>query len=771
VDRRFALFLGLSTAILAANMALTLWMQPHQPAPLAKNKQAAEKAKGAEAEKPVPAEEQVAAIAERPARAAARPEAQGNAAPAWVTLGSLDAASDYRMLVTLTNSGAAIERVELNSPRYRDLEDRSGYLGHLAEDRAPGGGVRVHVVGPGTPAAKAGLQGDKFKGGEDRKHAKAGDTIKKFNGHSVDNPAELDRMLDATRPGQKVAIIVERDGKPRELEARLTRRPLDVIRPEKNSKPLDVVLPGKHDPFSMLLTLERIAGRSLEGKDGELKGVDLIKGNWQIVSSDQDQVTFKKTLGDHGLEVIKRYILAKGPPESAGKPAYHVSLNVEIRNVADEAKELAYRLDGPTGLVVEGDWYASKISHSWSAAGMRDIIMQFEGSNELAQVTATELGSKEPQNRSGAPLAYIAVDGQYFAAALLPEHQRPGEIWFSEIKPLAAGAKPKEKSDYRLINASFRLISTPHDLAAGESLKRDFTLFVGPKKPDLLAGYGPRNATLDGLVYYGWFGWVASPMLGLLHFFHDHLVFHYALAIVLLTVIVRGCMFPLSRKQALSAQKMQELQPELKRLNEKYKGNVEQKTKAQQELFRKHNYNPLGGCLLMFIQLPIFIGLYRSLMVDVELRQAPLITEAIRWGSNLAAPDMLYDWRSFMPEFISSGQGILGLGPYLNVLPLVTIGLFIWQQKLFMPPPTDEQTAMQQKLMKYMMVFMGIMFFKVASGLCLYFIASSLWSIAERKMLPKVNVVPPGSSPKLSTATATGNGNPAPGRKKHRERK
>ena len=93
-----------------------------------------------------------------------------------------------------------------------------------------------------------------------------------------------------------------------------------------------------------------------------------------------------------------------------------------------------------------------------------------------------------------------------------------------------------------------------------------------------------------------------------------------------------------------------------------------------------------------------------------------------------------------MPEFITQGTGFFALGPYLNVFPLLTIGLFIWQQKMFMPPPADEQAAMQQKMMQYMMIFMGIMFFKVASGLCLYFIASSLWGIAERKLLPKAAV-------------------------------
>jgi YidC/Oxa1 family membrane protein insertase len=140
--------------------------------------------------------------------------------------------------------------------------------------------------------------------------------------------------------------------------------------------------------------------------------------------------------------------------------------------------------------------------------------------------------------------------------------------------------------------------------------------------------------------------------------------------------------------------------------------------------------------LPMLIQLPVFIGLYRGLAVDVELRQAPLFGQAVRWCSNLAAPDMLYNWSAFMPQMITRGEGLFGLGPYLNVLPLITIALFLLQQKLFMPPATDEQTAMQQKIMKYMMVFMGLLFYKSPSGLCLYFIASSLWGIAERKMIP-----------------------------------
>ena len=183
--------------------------------------------------------------------------------------------------------------------------------------------------------------------------------------------------------------------------------------------------------------------------------------------------------------------------------------------------------------------------------------------------------------------------------------------------------------------------------------------------------------------------------------------------------------------------RMQALKPELDRLNEKYKGDMQKRSQATQELYRKNKINPLGGCLPMFLQLPVFIGLYRSIMVDVELRQRPLFTDAIRWCSDLSAPDMFYDWSWLMPPWFNNGEGFLGLGPYFNVLPIVTVVLFLASMRMSMPDPANEQAAMQQKMMKYMTVFIGLMFYKVASGLCLYFIASSLWGLGERRLLKK----------------------------------
>ena len=138
------------------------------------------------------------------------------------------------------------------------------------------------------------------------------------------------------------------------------------------------------------------------------------------------------------------------------------------------------------------------------------------------------------------------------------------------------------------------------------------------------------------------FGAVARRCWSILHFFYG-IVGNYGIAIIMLTVLVRGAMFPISHKQTQNMARMQELKPEMDRINEKYKTDMQKRSQAMQELYRKHNINPLGGCLPVFLQLPIFMGLYRALMVDVELRQSPLFGQAIRWCSNLAAPDMFLE--------------------------------------------------------------------------------------------------------------------------------
>ena len=804
---RYILFVVLSILVIVINSYLAQWISPPKPRDqVAVKEQAAKDGKPAEIKAaPEKAKDQAGKDqGKQPASAekdkkdpAAGKDSKGDEAkkddktaagkpkepPAEVkipdrfaTLGSADPDDPFRMLVTLTGRGAAVARIELSSLRFRDDEDRSGYLGYVAVDptAGPKDGALVQVVGPGTPAAKAGLL--------------PGDVITAVGDRAIPNFITLEDVLAKTKPGQAIRLKVLRNKEPIDLSATLTRHPLQVVQPESS------------DPLSFLLTLRQLDDQQLKPFDAtdttdgdplkqlarELDGVSLRNGNWELINNPeadlhrpetwhrdlaakptpQIEVRFGRWLPQAELAVIKTYGLEAVPEaamSNATFKAYHVTLKVKIVNAGKEAHKVAYQLDGPTGLPKEGWWYASKISRNWGAVGLRDVVAAFSDTSPLT-VSCTDIAADQskPMERDQA-LQFIGVDAQYFTAALIPQYEHSGEMWFQSWQPIRVGKVDPERKN--LTDTSARLTSATHELAPGGVLSQSYQIFAGPKKPELLVQYG-----LQEVIVYGWFWFVAEPMLAILHFFHDYVVFNYGMAIIMLTVLVRSCMFPISRKQALGAQKMQELQPEIKKIQEKYKNNLEARGRAQQDLFKKHNYNPLSGCLVVFLQLPIFIGLYRSLMVDVELRQAPLLSESIRWCSNLAAPDMLFDWSGFMPAFVTAGTGFFGLGPYFNVLPLVTIALFLWQQKKFMPPPTDEQSAMQQKMMQYMMIFMGLMFFKVASGLCLYFIASSLWSIAERQYLPKTR--PAGAaSPVASSNGTSSNGDAAPWRKKKSSKK
>jgi YidC/Oxa1 family membrane protein insertase len=786
MERRFVLFLVLSMLILVGNSYIFRMLNPPpaQPPVAAVKLGGADVGKGAPKAAPAiaaadkgPSAEKAAAPQLKPAsqpEAAAKPDGKAEVPePAmpeaqWVTLGSADPKDPYRMLVTLTNRGAAVTRVELNSSNYTDQDDRSGYLGHLFAETSHGsGGARVDVVGQGTPAALGGMQPK--------------DVITKIDGQKVRSGEDLDEALSKRKPGQSVALTVVRDGKELALgPIVLRRRPMEVIGPENNDPQLRQPGEGfRHesdDPLSLLTTLDQFDDQKLKGEGTfadnglELPGVKMRTGTWSLVEADRQKAAFRIELPGYGLEVTKTYRLEKVPATAladANFKAYHLVLDVSVRNVDQHGKahKVAYRLDGPTGLPTEGYWYAtSKVERGWGS-GLRDVVVSFNGQTPSMISSSTIAEDKINYWRDEA-LSYIGVDAQFFSAVLIPQSADPKEVLFSQSQPLRVGAVDKQWS--RLTDTSVRLISVERELKPKESLDNRFVVFIGPKKPAIIDQYG-----LGALVYYGWFEIFAVPLVTVLHLFYA--IFHnYGIAIILLTVLVRGCMFPLSRRQAMGAQKMAELQPEIKRIQEKHKGNVEARTKAQQELFRKHEYNPLAGCLPVFIQLPIFVALYRSLMVDVELRGAPLITHSFRWCSNLAAPDMLFNWESFMPDFVTHGPGMLGLGPYFNILPLVTIVLFLWQQQKMMPPPADEQAAMQQKIMKYMMIFMGVMFFKVASGLCLYFIASSTWGIVERKFLPKTakpqSGPPAEPKPGLLARLTNGNGEKESRRDKNRRR-
>ena len=713
MDRRTIQFFVVSLGIILASQALQGWLFPKPPKPAVEEQAASEagtEAAPAAAEAPAATGELAAAPAE-PSASAGRERR---------TLGSLDPAA-ARMLVTLTSRGAAVERIELADEKFHDQDDRAGHLGHLAAS-ATAGGCRLGVVGAGTPAARAGL--------------KAGDVIAAIDGTATPDPDALRAVLAGTRPGRSVRLDVVRGDGTLAVDARLDRRPLEVVRPEYKAEPVADPDASPHDPLSFRLSLESLDTRKRPPEPlAEIPGLDLANVDWQVEDvGDATRVRFTRTLPG-GLTLAKEYRLAAGA-EAEGDAGYGLELTVELRATGKDAV-VAYALDGPTGLPTEGWWYTQRVARDWGSLAVRDVAVRFVG-KQGAITSGLKIADgtlDHPSSRIGAgtPLSFAGVDALYFASALIPDQTGAAKPALAEVRPIAVGEVPPAARK-KLLNVTSRLVSEDLVIPAGGAATHRYRIFAGPKRPELLEQYGVPDSGMDDLVYYGWFGWVARPMIAILHALHA-VIGNYGIAILLLTVLVRGAMFPVSRKQALSSQKMQELQPEMKAINEKYKDDQVKKTQATQELWRKHNYNPMGGCLLVFIQIPIFMGLYRSLATDVELRQAPLFSSAIRWCSNLAAPDMVWNWTNYLPSFLTAPEG--WLGPYLNVFPLITIGLFLWQQKLFMPPAMDEQQKMQQQVMNYMMWFMALMFFKVPCGLCLYFIASSLWGIAERLWMPK----------------------------------
>ena len=686
-------------------------------------------------------------------------QAPATPAPAFVKLGSLNPDGSDRYLVTVNQNGGTLHQVELNlrNPKgqiqYRDLVTEGGYLGsfNTVENSNQ---ITVVAVGRHTPAAIAGLQ--------------VGDVIEAINGEPLVQRFELEDWLhENTKPGDSVEIRVLRNAVQTTLTATLDEKPIAIIRPES-----DLVDPNFVYPESFVFSLIK-PGDAAERWPNLDK--DMREGRWELTDKTTDQLVELKfevpaaKLKKHKLAgpitVFKRYRLPKldeSNIQSLDSRTFHIEMEIEIQNDSDQELDLAYELGGPTGVSAETWWYANKIHGRQMAvfytAGARDVVggtasnsYIFWGRPEILK----DAQSSKPRSKricdpiSATPedrqLRFAGVDSHYFNVSLIP--QVPDGEFFEvdgvEAYPVNRGGKlpefPKNASLLKLVDCTFYMVASAQ-IPATQSYKQSFDIFCGPKDIEVLQHYELTDART-----FGWFAWCSMILLQVLHFFY-WITFKtsYGLAIIMLTVLVRCIMIPFSRKAALNSQMMQHLSPQIKEINELYGDNIEKKSAATQALYKKHKFNPLSGCFMMFFQVPIFYGLYKALNVDIALRDQPFIP-GIQWCSNLSAPDQFLNWQSWMPGWLASETGYLG--PYLNILPILTMFLFILQQKLFTPPATDDQQKMMQKMMMFMMLFMGFMFFKVPAGLCLYFITSSLWAVIERTLLPK---------PKLDTDNLPG---------------
>jgi YidC/Oxa1 family membrane protein insertase len=254
-------------------------------------------------------------------------------------------------------------------------------------------------------------------------------------------------------------------------------------------------------------------------------------------------------------------------------------------------------------------------------------------------------------------------------------------------------------------NAGFfeSVVSSPQfTINPGLSVTVAHRLFVGPKDIDILKAQG--NSLVQSLDL-GWFTVIAKPLLYSLKFFYRY-VGNYGIAIIIITIILKAFFFPLTHKSYKSMKGMQKIQPEMTKLREKFKDDKDAMNKAVMELYREHKVNPMGGCLPMVVQIPVFFALYKSLMFSIELRHAPFFL----WVTDLADKDPYY------------------------VTPVI-MGITMFVQQKMTPSNMD---PMQQKMMLALPVVFTFMFLSFPSGLVLYWLVNNVLTIGQQMYINKL---------------------------------
>jgi YidC/Oxa1 family membrane protein insertase len=528
-----------------------------------------------------------------------------------------------------------------------------------------------------------------------------------------------------------------------------------------------------------------------ENMDDDRPVETLGEMDWELVSEERggadrpDKVLFAGDVPGSAVRIIKTYTL--WPAD------YHLGLSVQIqRRQADPSPlKFRYQVTSGHGSKVEGVWYTYTFHNALvgSVGKGKSFSRDFQDSRTIGVKDGGERVMKGDSER----IEYAAICNQYFASAVAvtdkidpnDANERPQrQDFLAFVRPTVEAKLDKEKP--QLDDIVMRAVTEPLDVPASDPLTQNYILYYGPVKVRLLDSVASGGKSvppqlvrryidqlhLNTLTDYhspGIMGSISSSifwtdliifftnlMHGVLGWMHS-LIPSYGICIILMTICVRAIMHPVSRKQARTSMKMQALAPEIKKMQEKYKNDPQARGMAQLELYRKHGVSPMGSCWIILLQMPIFMGLYYSLQESIFFRLQPFL-----WIENLAAPDMLFTWGPNVPILSEY------LGPCFNILPIVAVSLMLVQQKFLMPPPTNEQEEINQKVMKFMMVVMGFMFYKMPAGLCVYFIVSTLWGLTERKLLPKAK---PAASPAVTAATAPAqNRNGAP-RSKSRAKK
>ncbi len=429
---------------------------------------------------------------------------------------------------------------------------------------------------------------------------------------------------------------------------------------------------GSDEPFVLLeqnafrtyVAQSGLVGR--DGPDGRPEGRPIFQASaseFVLDGEDYLVVDLSYTTAE-GVEIIKRYRFEPG--------SYRVGMDYLINNQSDAPFRATLfgqlkrdRSEDPTS------------STSIGMASYLGAIFSTED-NKYQKVTFRDMdrGNFNQTSQDG----WVAFSQHYFVTAWVPQ---PGQTNTFQTR--------RVNNEYI---AGF--LAPAFELAPGDSTEVSATLFVGPKDQEQLEATAPNlKLTVD----YGWLWWIAYPLYWLLTFIHSF-VGNWGLAIIGITIVVKAALFQLNAKAFRSMAKMRKFGPEMMRMKELYGDDRQKMSQEMMKLYKKEKINPLGGCLPILAQMPVFIALYWVLMESVELRHAP---------------------------FFWYIQDLSVMDPYFILPILMGVTMFL-QQKLNPTPPDP----MQAKIMKMLPIVFTFFFLWFPAGLVLYWLVNNILSIAQQ---------------------------------------
>jgi len=406
------------------------------------------------------------------------------------------------------------------------------------------------------------------------------------------------------------------------------------------------------------------------------------------VSKNTSNNSVTLTAEKNGVRLEKTYALTAG---SYLIDAKHVVKNVSAQNLdATIYAEIVRDGGKPSykGKVEDSSFYSTFTGPAIYTDAEKFLKLEF---SDIEKGKA-----KTPGTQMAGQPTWVAMIQHYFTTAWIPSTAFQKDLYVEML----------EKNQYRV-----GVKSKLEPIGIGQEITESLKLFVGPQQESVLESIAPG---LELVKDYGWLTILAKPIFWLLEKIHD-IVNNWGWSIILLTVLIKLLFFPLSAASYKSMAKMKLVQPRLMEMKERFKGEPQKLNQAMMEMYRKEKINPLGGCLPVVVQIPVFIALYWVLLASVEMRGAPWLG----WIQDLSQPDTLFG---------------VWFGAPIGLLPIImAISMFI-QVKLNPTPPDP----LQAKLMMYMPLIFSVMFFFFPSGLVLYWVVNNILSIAQQWQINRV---------------------------------